>query len=79
MKSPSHPPPAASFARALQLPGLLGLVMSACILAGTWAGFKLDAWLDAGGVVTAIGILTGVLAGGVAAGLLLYRSIPWKP
>ena len=75
MKNPSHPPATNPF----QLIGQVGLTMVACILAGTWSGFKLDAWLNTGGIVTALGILGGLLLGAIATGLLLYRSIPWKP
>lgn len=75
MKNLSRPPVTNPY----QLIGQVGLTMIACILAGTWAGFKLDAWLDTGGIVTAVAILGGVLLGVVATGLLLYRSIPWKP
>jgi hypothetical protein len=59
--------------------GQVGLTVMACILAGTWVGIKLDRWLATGGALTAAGILSGVALGLAAAGLLLYRSIPWKP
>lgn len=77
MKSPSGTTPP-SLRSAFRLLGLVGLTMMAGILTGLWAGFKLDGWLNAGGVATVCGILLGAVAGGAATGLILYRSIPWK-
>ncbi|MBX3176711.1 MAG: AtpZ/AtpI family protein [Candidatus Hydrogenedentes bacterium] len=77
MKSPKRPETTAG---AFQLLGQLGLTMVACCLGGLWAGHKLDRWLAAGGLLTALGVIGGVAAGALATGLLLYRNIPpWKP
>jgi len=67
-----------STASAFQLLGQVGLSIVTGILAGLWAGIKLDAWLGYRGIFTALGILAGLVAGAGAAGLLLYRSLPWK-
>ena len=77
MKNPPDPSIVSS-ARAFQLLGQVGLSVIISILAGLWAGIKLDAWLGFHGVFTALGILSGIVAGAGAAGVLLYRSLPWK-
>lgn len=77
MKLPAKPAPE-SATSAFQLLSQVGLTMVGCILAGLWAGIKLDSRFGSRGIVTALGILTGILAGTAATGFLLYRSIPWK-
>ncbi len=73
-----HDPPLQSAISTFHLIGQVGMTMVTGILAGLWAGIKLDAWLGGRGILTALGILAGLLAGAGATGLLLYRSLPWK-
>jgi len=65
----------AGIRRALRLVGLVGFLVSAGILTGTWAGIKLEARFQTGGIATASGIFLGLFAGvGLAAGLLLREA-----
>jgi len=56
----------------------VGLAMAGGILAGLWAGIKLDALIDGGGFATTAGVLCGIALGVAGAGWLLYRNVPWN-
>ena len=64
----------AGIRRAWRLVGLVGFLVSAGILTGTWAGIKLDGYFEAGGGLTALGILAGIAGGTGLAGWLLLRE-----
>ena len=65
--------------RALRLVGLVGFLVSASILTGTWLGVKLDAALQSHGVLTALGVVLGVFTGLGTAGALLFREVRQQP
>ncbi len=70
------PPNGEGFAirSALRLVGLVGFLVSASILTGTWVGIKLDQALETQGIVTALGILLGLFIGLGLAGWFLLRE-----
>ncbi|HHO77301.1 MAG TPA: AtpZ/AtpI family protein [Deltaproteobacteria bacterium] len=49
----------------------LGFIMAGSIGLSVWAGYKLDAWLQAHGIVLTLFILLGILGGGWT----VYRQI----
>ena len=49
----------------------LGFIMAGSIGLGFWAGYKLDAWLNAHGVMLVLFILLGIFGGGWT----VYRQI----
>jgi hypothetical protein len=61
---------------ALRLVGLVGGLMSASILTGTWAGIKLDAALALQGPATVAGALAGVALGLAGSAWLLLQASP---
>jgi hypothetical protein len=63
---------------ALRLVGLVGFLVSASILTGTWVGIKLDQTLQTQGIVTALGILLGLFIGLGLAGWLLLRETQYR-
>ena len=62
----------------LRLLGSLGLLVAGGTLAGLLIGGWADRRLDAGGALTALGLLLGVGVGLAAAVAVLLREIPWK-
>lgn len=63
---------------ALRLLGSLGLMVAGGTVCGLLLGGWADRKLEAGGVLTVLGLLLGVGAGLAAAVAVLLREIPWK-
>lgn len=73
MNPPRHDDGAA-IRRALRLVGVVGLLVSAGILTGLWAGINLEQRLHSGGLVPMLGVLSGLLVGLGLSGGLLWRE-----
>ncbi len=74
--TPPHNRDGSDIRNAMRLVALVGLVITGNILTGTWAGINLDKHFQTNGLLTAAGILTGLVLGLAMAVWLLLRASP---